>query len=285
METISRVFESGSPGRRLVVFGAIHGNEPCGPEAIHRTMEAIERGDITLRQGSVRFVPTCNPLAYKRNVRCIEENLNRVFRKTESPSSYEARLANELCTLLDTEADMLLDIHSTSAPGPMSVFVDYPDDTNDAFARALSPEYILLDWPAVYARNPHGFKSFCTSDYAHAIGIPGVTVECGQHDDPGSIRVAEKAIFRALSFAGIISLSVREERPPQKIRMTVVEKKASENDFFAKQWGHLETVKKGETIALRADGSTLSAPEECMMLLPKHHAKAGEEWYYLGVKA
>lgn len=285
METKNYLLDSGIPGTRLVVFGAIHGNETCGPEAIARVMKKIEQKEIALLKGSVCFVPVCNPKAYEARARMVEENLNRVFRKTDSPTSYEARLANELCALLDESADMQLDIHSTSAPGPISVFVDHPSPQNDAYARALGPEYILLDWPVVYANNPHGFESFCTSDYAHTIGIPGVTVECGQHDDPLTVDTAERAIIRALAFAGIVEPLTESLTTPRKIRMKSLEKKLGANDAFTKQWAHLERISKDTVVAKRETGEELQALEDCIMLLPKHHAKAGEEWFYLGVEA
>lgn len=279
------LFDSGRTGKRLVIFGAIHGNEHCGPKAMERIMTAIRAGSIQLIAGSVRFVPVCNPDAYARNVRYVEVNLNRVFTKTSEPQTYEARLANELCALLDTEADMLLDVHSTSAPGPFSVFIDYPSPEVDAFAQSLGPNYILLDWPAVYASNPHGFTSVCTSDYAHSVRIPSVTIECGQHDDPPTVDTAEMAILRAMAYAGVIERAPEHFRKPARVRMKYVEKKMAESDMCTKRWEHLEAVPAGTVIAERADGTRITATEDSIVLLPKHHAKAGEEWFYVGVLA
>lgn len=278
-------FNSGKPGTRLVVFGAIHGNEPCGPRAIHSIAQKIESGEIPLARGSLLCIPGANPNAFAQKVRQTEENLNRVFRKTDSPSSYEQKIANELCALLDAEADMLLDIHSTSAPGPMSVFTDYPSEENLALAEALGAEYIILDWPLVYAQNQHGLTSSCTSDYAHEIGIPSATVECGQHEDLEATARAEKAIIRTLSHAGIIDGSKETVSPTTKIRLTSVEKKYKDGDVFTKHWGHLEPIKQGEVIAQLESGEQVTAKEDCVMVLPKHHAVAGEEWYYLAVTA
>ncbi len=278
-------FNSGHPGTRLVVFGAIHGNEPCGPRAIHSIAQKIESGEITLLRGSLLCIPGANPNAYEQKVRQTEENLNRVFRTTESPSSYEQKVANELCAILKSEGDLLLDIHSTSAPGPMSVFTDYPSEKNLALAEALGAEYIILDWPLVYAQNQHGLTSSCTSDYAHEIGIPSATVECGQHEDPEATVRAEKAIMRTLSHAGITDGSKETLSPAAKIRLTSVEKKYRDGDVFTKRWGHLETVKQGEVIATLETGEHVIAKEDCVMVLPKHHALAGEEWYYLAVTA
>lgn len=285
MEIESVLFDSGKLGKRLMVFGAIHGDEHCGPKAMERIMASIRSGTVRLIAGSVRFVPVCNPEAYARNVRYVEANLNRVFTRSSDPHTYEARCANELCALLDTEADVLLDVHSTSAPGPLSVFIDYPTPEIERFAESLGPNYVLLDWPAVYASNPHGFTSVCTSDYAHSIGIPSVTIECGQHDDPPTVDTAELAILRAMAYAGVTERPHEHFPKPVRVRMKYVEKKIAESDMCTKRWEHLEAIPAGTVIAERADGTRITATEDSIVLLPKHHAKAGEEWFYVGVLA
>ncbi len=120
-----------SDGPVLIVLGAIHGDETCGPVAIKKIMHKIDDGSIVLKSGTLRCVPVCNPRAYEGGVRYAEDNLNRIFRKSEDPQTYEARLANELCELVD-KADVLLDIHSSHAPAPVNLFVDYPTPENEA---------------------------------------------------------------------------------------------------------------------------------------------------------
>lgn len=270
-------------GVRLLVFGAIHGNERCGPKAAKRVMDKIRDGAITILKGSVRFVPICNEEAYQRHARLFEENLNRVFRKTEHPATYEARRANELCELMENEADALLDLHSSSAPGPVSVFIDYPTPENRAFALALKAEYGLLGWPNVYEKNAYGFESYDTTRYAYEIGTPGILVECGQHSDPQTITVAETMIMRALAHYGMVDVAPETPRPATRlIRMKTLEKKNAEEDAFDRTWEHLESMSAGTRIATRQSGEALIAEHDGVIILPKHAAKAGEEWFYLG---
>jgi predicted deacylase len=278
-------FDSKQPGTRLLIFGAIHGNEPCGPAAIARVMETIKNGSTPLVRGSVRFVPVCNKPAFDANKRLIEENLNRVFRKDSSARSSEAHIANELCEMMDEHADAFLDVHSATAPGPTSVFIDYPSPENEAFANALGLEYALFGWPAVYEKNPHGFDSFDTTRYAHDIGIPGVIVECGQHGDPAAVDTAEKVILRALAHYEIISRPTEIFPSLKKIVMKTLEKKNTAGDSFTNKWEHLEPVKKGTVIAKRESGENIVASTDSIILLPKHHAVPGEEWFYLGEQA
>lgn len=69
---------------------------------------------------------------------------------------------------------------------------------------------------------------------------------------------------------------------PRSIHMTVLESKDHDDDRFEKEWRHLEEIPKGTVIGTRADGTEIVSSEDCVMLLPKHAAKAGQEWFYLG---
>ena len=49
------------PGPKLIVLGAVHGNEPCGPLAIRRAIEECRAGRLKIRRGELTFVPVANP--------------------------------------------------------------------------------------------------------------------------------------------------------------------------------------------------------------------------------
>ncbi|OYU73378.1 MAG: succinylglutamate desuccinylase, partial [Burkholderiales bacterium PBB5] len=57
-------FAGMAPGPRLIVTGAVHGNEVCGTIGIRRVIAEIESGALVIARGSVAFVPVCNPQAY-----------------------------------------------------------------------------------------------------------------------------------------------------------------------------------------------------------------------------
>lgn len=279
------LFKGAGSGPRLLVFGAVHGDEVCGPAAIKSIMKDLESGALTLSSGSVTFVPVANPKAYEQRKRLVEENLNRVFKKTEHPASYEQRLANELCLLMD-ETDVFLDIHSASAPGGTNVFIDYPEDEgNKAFAFALPADYALVGWPSVYEGNAHGFGSFTTNQYAHEAGAVETLIECGQHDDPQAIHIAREAIMRTLAHFKMIALP--EAASPPRTPMTTVRMEKlfaceSVGDRFIKEWSHLEQVPEGTLIAERASGEQIIAADASIIIFPKIGGKPGEEWFYLG---
>ena len=77
------------PGPKLIVLGAVHGNETCGTEAIQRTRQEIERGVLRVECGILTMVPIANPLAYQLKRRHGDRNLNRYLRIADSPQDFE----------------------------------------------------------------------------------------------------------------------------------------------------------------------------------------------------
>jgi predicted deacylase len=278
-------YSSEKSGLNLLVFGAIHGDEICGPKAIEQVMTLLNQQEIKLISGQITFVPICNPRAYAENKRFIEENLNRVFKPTQNPRTYESTLANELCQLVD-RADVLFDIHSFRAAGPTNVFLDFPTEQNRKHVEALDFEYALVGWPKLYEQNPY-LDSYDTTQYANSVGKQGILIECGQHSDPEAIVVAKETILKTLEHLEMIV--PREEAPKKKnrlrsIRMTQLELKNEDGDHFLETWEHLQPVPAGMSIAMRASGESLSVSVDSIILLPKHTAKPGEEWFYVGVE-
>jgi len=109
-----RQYGGQQPGSRLIVTGAVHGNETCGTKAILRVLQQLEDGMLTVRRGSVTFVPVTNPLAFAKGERAGERNLNRNLFPHPNPQDFEDRVANWLCPLL-AQHDVLLDLHSFNA--------------------------------------------------------------------------------------------------------------------------------------------------------------------------
>src|SRR5436305_12435475 len=109
-------FTAIAPGPRLVVTGAVHGNETCGTVAIRRVLDDIEQGHLAVEAGQLTFVPVTNPLAYERGQRQGDRNLNRKLAPTDEPREFEDHVANWLCPLL-ARHDVLLDLHAFHTAG------------------------------------------------------------------------------------------------------------------------------------------------------------------------
>jgi uncharacterized protein len=138
-------FAATTPGTRLIVTGAVHGNETCGTIAIRRVVDEIDQGRLRIVRGAVTFVPVTNPLAYERGRREGERNLNRKLAPSALPREFEDHVANWLCPLLAAH-DGLLDLHSFQTGAEPFVLIGPPDNAGalEPFAHAAREESVAL---------------------------------------------------------------------------------------------------------------------------------------------
>jgi succinylglutamate desuccinylase len=298
-----------APGPRLIVTGAVHGNETCGTQAIRRVVADLEAGRLAIARGSLTFVPVANPLAHRHRRRDGERNLNRRLFPTAVPRDFEDRVANWLCPLL-ARHDVLLDLHSFHTPGEPFVMLGPLDNSGalEPFARAaeeralarhLGVRRFVDGWLDTYARGvarrtaaaagaPTTLETdprygVGTTEYMRSVGGYGVTLECGQHDEAAAPEVARRAILAALAFLRLAD-DLPEPEPvadPQGLRLFEVVDKHDAGDAFVREWPSFTPLAAGERIGTRADGTAVRAPEDCFIVFPNPAAAAGQEWYYL----
>ncbi len=299
--------EGGASVPRLIVTGAVHGNEVAGTRGIRRVIEELDRGELEVVRGSVTFVPVCNPLAYNQVRRMGERNLNRRLQPTATPQDFEDRIANVLCPLL-AEHDVLLDLHSFRSPGQPFVMRGPADNRGalEPFAHAAAEAQlaahvgvsrIVEGWMSAYAagvarRRERGLTPGAvhedpsygvgTTEYMRSRGGYGVTLECGQHDDPEGEHVAYHAIRQTLALLGHTDTPLAQPaRPFECLALAEVIDRHAEGDRFAKTWASFDALAAGELIAVRADGSEVRAPQAGYIVFPDVGAKPGHEWFYL----
>src|SRR5678815_100699 len=68
-------YAAARPGTRLIVLGAVHGDEVCGTRAIERVVGEIDRGEVAIVAGRLTLVPVTNALAYAERRRAGDRNL------------------------------------------------------------------------------------------------------------------------------------------------------------------------------------------------------------------
>jgi predicted deacylase len=293
-------------GPRLIVTGAVHGNETCGTKGITRVLEEIERGELPIVAGEVTFVPVTNPLAYAKGERAGDRNLNRNLGPYANPRDFEDHVANWLCPLL-ARHEVLLDLHSTR--GDTEAFAMLGPRDNDGavepfkhsekerrMARALGVRRFVEGWLSTYARgverrvksgtgselNRDPKYGVGTTEYMRSVGGYAITLECGQHESPKSPEVAWRAIHNTLAHLGITG----KPKPPlvedyEALRIHEVIDRNHEADSFSRKWASFDSLKQGELIATRHDGTKLTAPSDGWIVFPDVGAKAGNEWFYL----
>ncbi len=273
-------FMSNKDGLSLLVLAAIHGNETAGVRACHRVIQEFQSGQLKLTRGSLTLVPICNPEAYKKDVRCIDENLNRVIVPHPHPQTYEQGLANEICELIKSHR-LTLDLHSTHCIGDVPfAFCDYPDEYNQKLISALDVDFVLEGWPEIYSQNT-AIQDCSTEQYAHVCSHTATTLECGYHKEPKAIEIAYRAILSTLAAFEMIDAPRPEAKKKTHIKLKSYVLKTKEGKL-CKNYKHLDPIKKGEQIAIYDDGEILAAPEDGFILLPNLNASLNTEWYYLG---
>ena len=297
-----------APGTRLIVLGAVHGNETCGTKGIARAIAEIDAGSLILCAGSVTFVPVTNPLAYAHKRRTGDRNLNRKLAPTETPREFEDHVANWLCPLL-AEHEVLLDLHSFTAPGVPFVFMGPANNAGtiepfdraareEALARRLGVGRAVDGWLTTYAagvarRQAHAAKfpdatldldpryGIGTTEYMRSIGGSALTLECGQHEDPAAPDVAYRAIVNTLAHLRLIDATDPSPAPMECLSLSEVIDRLHPDDAFVQPWRSFDPVAEGQRIGTRHDGSAITAPFSGFIVFPNPTAEPGHEWFYL----
>lgn len=295
------------PGPKLIVFGAVHGNETCGTVAIRQVMQELEQGTLSVERGTLTLVPVVNPLAYQLKRRHGDRNLNRNMRVTTNPQDFEDRLSNVICPLLEAH-DVLLDLHSFHTPGIPFALIG-PNNNRDhlepfekaeeeeALALHLGADRFVEGWLETYAQGVHDRQArgaeahvdygVGTTETIRRYGGIGITLECGQHDDAEAPQVAYQAIRGALAHLG---MAAAEPRPlpsaqPEVIRLYKVIDRLHPDDRLCRDWRSFEEIKRKDVLAVRHDGEELTADQDGWIVFPDPKAQVDQEWFYLARKS
>lgn len=269
-------YNSNQPWLHLIVFWAIHWNETCWTNAINKVIEKINSNKLKLYTWKITLIPVCNPKAYKHKKRYIDKNLNRVFRKTKNPKFYEEIIANKIIDHFD-EADVLLDIHSSHSKDWPFTFFDFNNELNLKLVKSLKLKNIITWWQKAYK------NTFDTQKYWNKYNKYWVTIECWNHDDPNSIKIAENAIYNIMKTLKIIKWKHSELKNYNYINLEkIIVKKF--DWYFPKNWKNLDKVNKWEIIWVYNNWKNIIMPYDWYILLPYSDAKIWEEWFYLWKK-
>jgi uncharacterized protein len=295
------------PGPRLLVLGAVHGNEIAGTQGIARVVAELDQGALRISHGSVTFLPIANPLAHALGRRMGDRNLNRNLRPTAVPQDFEDRIANVLCPLLDSH-DALLDLHSFQGAGEAFVMIGPEDNRGplepfthaadeERLARHLGVRRIVDGWLSVYEQGVARRRARAqrvgtaldadpaygvgTTEYMRSRGGWAMTLECGQHADPQAPAVAYQAIRQTLALLGLATLELQPPRTDHEVLSLVeVTDRLHPEDRFVREWASFDPVRAGEPIAVRHDGQTIAAPADGRVVFPNSKAEPGHEWFY-----
>ncbi|MEO5669110.1 MAG: succinylglutamate desuccinylase/aspartoacylase family protein [Ramlibacter sp.] len=292
----THVFTGERPGTRLIVLGAVHGNETCGTRAIEGLLPQLASGEVRIAAGQMTLVPVTNRLAYDNHRRTGDRNLNRNLAPTKAPQEHEDRIANDLCPLLAAN-EALLDLHSFHSPGAPFVMLGPQDNegTLEPFSHARDEEALAVrlgvtravdGWLDAYAagagrRGESAKYGMGTTEYMRTVGGWGLTLECGQHEDPRAPEVAYRAILNTLAHLRMIDVPAPlPQSNMEMLRLCEVFDRIGRGDRFTREWTSFDPIARGEVVGWREDGAEVAAPTDGFVVFPNDKALPGAEWFY-----
>ena len=280
-------FDSGQPGRHVMVSALVHGNELCGAWAL----TGLLASGLRPQQGTLTLA-FCNLEAFDRfdaadhdASRFTDEDLNRqwIDARMDAADTRERRRAAALRPFV-AGADWLLDIHSMHEPSaPLLLTGIQP--RNLELARAMrSPEHVVVDaghQDGVRMRDYGRFGELADN------GTRSLLVECGFHGDPASRAVAQDQCVRFLEQSGTVDADTLARqlpgwRLPDAPRQWALEVTgpviATGSAFrFAAPYTGLEVIEKAGTVIGDNNGVPVTTPyDDCVLVMPSvRQARAG----------
>ena len=171
------VLKGDSPGPRLLLTAAIHGDELNGIAVIHDLVAHLKGKALS---GTLIMIPGLNQIGIERHSRFFHgadnggqtADLNRLMPGAAQTRSAAMQFATKVWTdLLFPNADMVIDLHTQSrgTSYPLFVFADFRNKIAREMAIQLMPDVIKDD---------HGEKGTLETSFITS-GVPAVTFEIG----------------------------------------------------------------------------------------------------------
>ena len=172
--------------------------------------------------------------------------------------------------------DAVLDLHSASAPTPPFAIASRVA-ASEPFALALGLEYVTFGWDGPGMLGEQVLLSQLTRRE-----LPGVAVECGQHEAADAPLVAYRTARRALAYFEMAELPSDERPPPPPTRLSVraAVKRPSVSFRFERRIHGMERLEPGTVIG-HGDHLVLAVHKRCYAVMPNDQVPVGDDMLYL----
>lgn len=277
-------WDSGAPGRHVMISALTHGNEICGAIAL----DYLFGLDIRPKTGKLTF-GFINIAAFGRfdpkapyASRFVDEDFNRLWlpERLDGPeTSTELVRARELRPIFE-DVDDLLDIHSMTSKSPPLTLVNRLEK-HIAMARRVGYPADVAAGP-VYAPGKRIIEYTPFDDATN--DKTALLVECGQHWARETGEVARDTALRFLVAAGVMSAEAAAPhlhtsgRPAQRVLEVTHGVTATTDAFrFVEDFIGCETfARKGAPIAMDGAASIVTPYDDCVLIMPNHRSRAGQ---------
>lgn len=274
-------FDTGVPGKRVILSALIHGNELCGAWALKDALAAglrPRRGSLTLAFCNLAAFDRFDPANYAP-ARFVDEDMNRVWSddKLAQPISQERRRAAALRPWV-AQADWLLDFHSMSNSDVPLQLTGLEQRNIDLALSLGNPATIIADAGHAAGVRMRDYGRFGLPD-DQAGDTRSLLIECGFHGDPASLKVAQDQCVRFIEQSGVISAAVLAQQLPGwrlpdaprqwalEVTQPVVARSAAFR--FVEPFTGLECIEKQGTVIGDNDGEPVLTPyDDCVLVMP-----------------
>lgn len=308
MERIIGTYTGPEPGALVVVFGAIHGNEPAGVRALEEIFRMLEREPsvnpgFSFRGKLIGLIG--NRQAFASGQRFLRRDLNRLWttdyvRRVRHLASAEREAEDRECAEIiellhgeieemHPEALVLLDLHTTSADG--GIFCIPSDNAVSLrLAKELHAPVILGMLEGLEGTLLH----YAAGNHFETGGFPkyaaGVAFEAGQHGDPMSVSRSIAAIINCLRACGCIRQEDVDSRhetilrtfsdPLPKVTRLRHVHHIRPGDEFRMRPGYLnfQPIQSGEHLADDTTGP-IYAPQSGRILMPLYQPQGSDGFF------
>lgn len=311
-DRIIGAFGGAGSGAMVLAFGAMHGNEPAGVQALHAVFNMLEAES---RKAGFQFQGKLigvigNLRAYSAGQRFIAHDLNRYWTpanlqlnrlqcRTNQTEGFSAE-DWEMAELLDffqaeisaTKPDtvIVLDLHTTSAQG--GIFCIPADDAPSLrLAKELHAPVLLGMLQGLEGTMLHytsGGRFVFGGFPNHAIGV---AFEAGQHNDPRSVSRATDAVLHCLRASGCLPEDAFKDHPdallqdsrsgklPRVTRLRYVHHIHPNTQFHMRPgYVNFQPIEKGEHLADDDTGPILS-PLDGLILMPLYQPRGSDGFF------
>lgn len=291
-------------GPLLIVFGAMHGNEPAGVKALKLMLKMLEVEPITNPEfrfkgrllgliGNVRAMKTGERFIDKDlNRQWTKENVERVKSAPEETLDSEDLELKEILSVVEAEIEayqptklVVLDLHTTTAYG--GIF-SIPTDDEESIRIALE-----LHAPVVKGMlaGIKGTSLHYFNNDNFEIDTTAVCFESGQHEEELSTNRAIAAITNCTRTIGCVEaihienrhdsilIEYSKELPKIAELMEIHSIKPGDDFEMMPNFKNFQKIKRGEWIAKDKNGKILSSTDG-RILMPLYQ-KQGDDGFFL----
>ena len=298
-EQIDRVigsFMTSEKGPTLIFIGGVHGNEPCGVQALKNVVDKL-RDQQDLIKGNF-YAVTGNLPALAKGQRYIDRDLNRIW-----TTEVVDKIRNEALDpeSVDIETQEQIELYNCIAgildtnPGPF-YFVDLHTVSSQSCPFLLINDVMInrklaTQFPAPVILGMEESVEGTLLNRANRLGHASIGVETGPHMHPVSVEKHEAFILLMLIKTGCLSKNhsfdvnklVQELKSDysNKCYKLIYKYHISEGEKFQMREGYenFQRIEKGEVLASNEQGD-IAAPVHGHIFMPLYQSQ-GEDGFFV----